>query len=129
MKSEAHDVSQTSAALVQVMKLPSVDEESKKKIQAYLARDPEDADAENLAVGAPQANAFEFQSAGIIDLFKKLQDKFEAKLADTQKDEMNDKHESQLYLADLEDQQNTATRSREQKSEAKSKAMMDEADP
>jgi len=126
MKSEAHDVSQ--AALLQVLKLPHVDEESKKVIQAYLARDPEDADAENLALASPQANAFEFQSQGIIDLFKKLQDKFEGKLADCQKDEMNDKHESQLYLADLEDQKNTATRSREQKSEAKAKALQDEAD-
>merc|ERR1719194_33617 len=110
------------------MKLPAVDEKSKKVIQAYLARDPEDVDAENLALGSPQAAAFEFQSQGIIDLFKKLQDKFEAKLADTQKDEMEDKHESELYLADLEDQKNTATKSREQKSEAKAKALQDEAD-
>merc|ERR1719258_837854 len=75
MNSEAHDVAQTSAALMQVMKLPAVDEKSKKVIQAYLARDPEDVDAENLALGSPQAAAFEFQSQGIIDLFKKLQDK------------------------------------------------------
>merc|ERR1719326_1855213 len=95
MKTQAHDVAQASAALMQLYKLPGVDVESKKVIQAYLARDPEDADAENLAMSSPQANAFEFQSQGIIDLFKKLQDKFEGKLADCQKDEMSDKHESE----------------------------------
>merc|ERR1719408_1158323 len=124
MKSEAHDVAQTSAALMQVMKLPAVDEKSKKVIQAYLARDPEDVDAENLALGSPQAAAFEFQSQGIVDLFKKLQDKFEAKLADTQKDELASKNAHEMYVAGLEDQKNTASRSRESKSEAKAKALM-----
>ena len=86
MKSEAHDVAQT-AALMQVLKIPAVGEKSKKMTQSHLTREPEEADAESLAVAAPEANAFEFQSQGIIDLFKKLQDKFEAKLADTQSDE------------------------------------------
>lgn len=102
MKSVAQDVAQC-AALMQVVRMPQADEKTQKTIPAYLAKDLEDVDVENLAVSSPEAVALEFQPQGIIDLFKKLQDKFEAQLADTHKYGMDDKYESELYLVDLED--------------------------
>merc|ERR1719199_594613 len=52
---------------------------------------------------APEANAYEFQSGGIIDMLKKLKDDFRAKLADCQKEEMNSKHAYDMVLQDLVD--------------------------
>merc|ERR1719262_1073522 len=91
-------------------------------------QDPEDADAENLALGTPQANAAEFQSSGIVDLFKKINGDFDEKLTALQKQEMQDKHSHTLLMADLTTQKNVATASHQEKSEARSKALEDAAE-
>merc|ERR1719281_1415017 len=52
---------------------------------------------------APEANAYEFQSGGIIDMLKKLKDEFRTKLADCQKEEMNSKHAYDMVVQDLVD--------------------------
>jgi len=53
--------------------------------------------------GAPEANAYEFQSGGIISMLKKLKDEFRTKLADCQKEEMNSKHAYDMVVQDLVD--------------------------
>jgi len=128
LKAEAHDVA-ASAALLQMQKsIPNLNENLKKVINTFLDRDPEDADAENLALGTPQANAAEFQSAGIIDLFKKINGDFDEKLTDLQKKEMKDKNYYTLLMADQTNSKNVATASRQEKSEAKAKALEAAAD-
>jgi hypothetical protein len=127
LKSEQGNVEQ-SAALLQVLKLPTLEEHEKKVIQSYLAQSPEDIDAENLAAGAPEAHAFSSSSQGIVDLFEKMEDKFEGKVADNQKEEMEDKHAFEMMITDLGNAKTTATNSREAKSEAKAKAHQDQAD-
>jgi hypothetical protein len=52
---------------------------------------------------APEANAYEFQSGGIIEMLKKLQGQFRTKLADCQKEEMNSKHAYDMVVQDLVD--------------------------
>merc|ERR1719240_883396 len=52
---------------------------------------------------APEANAYEFQSGGIVEMLKKLKDEFRAKLAECQKEEMNSKHAYDMIVADLVD--------------------------
>merc|ERR1719498_1997681 len=52
---------------------------------------------------APEANAYEFQGGGIIDMLKNLKDEFRTKLADCQKEEMNSKHAYDMVVADLVD--------------------------
>lgn len=52
---------------------------------------------------APEANAYEFQSGGIVDLLKKLLAEFTAKLGQCQKEEMNSKHAYNMVIADLTD--------------------------
>ena len=47
-------------------------------IDAFLQQDPD----EGLAVSAPEANAYEFQSQGVIDMLDKLQSKFEDERTD-----------------------------------------------
>merc|ERR1712072_386207 len=52
---------------------------------------------------APEANAYEFQSGGIVEMLKKLRDEFRTKLADCQKEEMNSKHAYDMVVQDLVD--------------------------
>merc|ERR1719487_2644775 len=128
LKAEQHDVAQ-SAALLQLKKnMPNLDASLKKVINSFLTQDPEDADAENLALGTPQAAAAEFQSSGIIDLFKKINGDFDEKLAELQKTEMKDKHAFTLLMSDLTNSKNVATASRQEKAEAKAKALEDAAE-
>merc|ERR1719158_849434 len=52
---------------------------------------------------APEANAYEFQSGGIVDMLKKLKDEFRGKLGQCQKEEMNSKHAYDMIVTDLVD--------------------------
>merc|ERR1719461_2457549 len=61
------------------------------------------AKADPMDYEAPEANAYEFQSGGIIDLLKKLLAEFTAKLGQCQKEEMNSKHAYDMVIADLTD--------------------------
>jgi hypothetical protein len=64
---------------------------------------------------APEANAYEFQSGGIIDMLKKLRDEFRTKLADCQKEEMNSKHAYDMVVQDLVDSIENSEQSIEEK--------------
>merc|ERR1719456_1532199 len=108
--------------------MPNLDASLKKVINTFLTTDPEDADAEKLALGTPQAAAAEFQSSGIVDLFKKINGDFDEKLAGLQKKEMQDKHAFTLLMADLTTEKNVATTSHQEKSEARAKALEDAAE-
>merc|ERR1719324_1719317 len=41
-----------------------------------------------MAVSAPEANAYEFQSGGVVDMLEKLMDKFSSKKTDLEKEEL-----------------------------------------
>ena len=73
MKKQAYDRKQK-ASLVQVSALKElslIPADAKKAIDAFL-QEPD----EGLAVSAPEANAYEFQSSGVIEMLEKLLDKF-----------------------------------------------------
>merc|ERR1719281_1325504 len=79
LKKQAYDRKQASS-LVQVSSLKNLNlipDEAKRAIDAFLAQDPEAGEGDaGLAVTAPEANAYEFQSHGIIEMLEKLLDKF-----------------------------------------------------
>merc|ERR1719235_2064379 len=52
---------------------------------------------------APEANAYEFQSGGIVDMLKKLQDDFRKQAKQCDKEEMNSKHAYDMVMQDLTD--------------------------
>jgi len=64
---------------------------------------------------APEANAYESQSSGIIGMLKKLKDEFRTKLADCQKEEMNSKHAYEMVVQDLVDAIENSNQSIEEK--------------
>merc|ERR1719231_2254197 len=125
LKKQAHDVKQAAAALTQVSASSIIPAESKKVIDAFLAQDPDD---ENLAVAAPEANAYEFQAQGIVDMLTKLAGKFEDERTDLEKEETNARHAFEMLSQDLKAQIGQATAARTEKSEAKAKALQAAAD-
>ena len=70
-------------------------------MQAINALLPEDEPTTGLAVSAPTANAYDFQSYGIIKTLEKLLDKFVDELTTHEKAEMNTKHAYDMLIQDL----------------------------
>merc|ERR1719247_3887823 len=74
-----------------------------------------------MAYEAPEANAYEFQSGGIVEMLKKLRDEFRVKLADCQKEEMNSKHAYDMVVQDLVDSIENSNQSIAEKTELKAR--------
>merc|ERR1719355_315012 len=78
-----------------------------------------DAQIAGIDVSAPQANAYEFQSSGVVDMLEKLKDKFEDERTDLEKEESNARHAYEMLIQDLTAQIETATEDREAKAQEK----------
>merc|ERR1719272_2438717 len=74
---------------------------------------------EGLAISAPEANAYEFQSQGIIDMLQKLLDKFVDERTKLEREEKNARHASGMLVSDLTGQIEQATSARDEKTETK----------
>merc|ERR1719293_574126 len=122
LKKQAHDRKQ--ASLIQLKKLRLIPDDAKRTIDAFLQQDPE----EGLAVSAPEANAYEFQSGGVIEMLEKLLDKFIAERTNLEKEEMNSKHAYDMLMQDLKAQIAQATQDRDEKAETKAKKLQAKAD-
>merc|ERR1712190_445060 len=85
-------------------------------------------DPEGLAVSAPEANAYEFQSSGVVEMLEKLLDKFIDERTALEKAEMNSKHAYDMLMQDLKDQIAQATQDRDEKAETKAKKLQAKAD-
>ena len=72
-----------------------------------------------MSVSAPEANAYEFQSSGIVDMLEKLKDKFEDERTDLEKEESNARHAYEMLIQDLKAQITAATADREEKAQEK----------
>merc|ERR550537_1332261 len=125
LKKQAHDVKQAAASLAQISASSIIPAESKRVIDSFPAQDPDD---ENLAVASPEANAYEFQSQGIVDMLTKLASKFEDERTDLEKEERNARSAFEMLTQDLKAQLEMATAARTEKSEAKAKALQNSAD-
>jgi len=126
LKKQAHNRKQA-AALVQVAALREmslIPPEAKRTIDAFLQA-PDD---EGLAVSAPEAAGYEFQSHGIIDMLEKLLDKFIAERTTLEKEEANSQHAYDMLMQDLKAQVDQATRDRTEKAEIKAKKLQAKAD-
>merc|ERR1719421_2548305 len=127
LRKQNHDVGQASAALLQVSTQALVTPEAKHAIQRFLASDPSLKD-ENLAVAAPEANAFESQLQGIIDMLSGLATKFDKERTTLEKQEEDAKHAYDMLSMDLKNSIDAATESRTEKSEKKGAALQAAAD-
>merc|ERR1719439_76396 len=77
---------------------------------------------------APEANAYEFQSHGVVEMLEKLLDKFIDERSTLEKEEMNSKHAYEMLMQDLNAQIAQATQDRDEKAETKAKKLQAKAD-
>merc|ERR1719224_431594 len=99
--------------------------DAKRTIDAFLQyQEP----AEGLAVSAPEANAYEFQSSGVVEMLEKLLDKFIDERTTLEKEEMNSKHAYDMLMQDLKAQIAQATQDRDEKAETKASKLQAKAD-
>jgi len=115
MKAQQGDKGQ---ALMQVDSLKLIPAEASKVIRAFLSTDMGD-ELNNMDVSAPQANAYEFQSQGVVDMLEKLGDKFEDQRTDSEKKESQSRHAFQMLEQDLTSNIDVATDDRAAKAEEK----------
>merc|ERR1719362_936449 len=125
LKKQAFTRKQASFAQVSaVAKLTLIPEEAKKTINAFLQQDPD----EGLAVSAPEAAGYEFQSQGVIEMLEKLLDKFIEERTVLEKEEMNSKQAFEMLVQDLKAQIDQAKQDRTEKTETKAKKLQAKAD-
>merc|ERR1719238_239290 len=125
LKKQAHDRKQASFVQVSALKeLNLIPAEAKKTIDVFLQNVEAD---DGLAVSAPEANAYEFQSSGVIEMLEKLLDKFIDERTTLEKEEMNSKQAFEMLMQDLTAQINQATRDKDEKSESKASKLQAKA--
>jgi hypothetical protein len=121
LKKQNYDRKQA-ASFAQVSALTKVNlipEDAKRAIDLFLSQDQD----EDLAVSAPEANAYEFQSQGIIDMLQKLLDKFVDERTALEKEEANKAHAFGMLKSDLESQIEQDTAAKNEKTETKAKKL------
>jgi hypothetical protein len=110
-----------------------VPERVKRTIASFLATDAEVIEnlaqpMDPLAVSAPQANAFDFQSGGVVEMLQKLEDKFKDERNELEKAEMEAKHAHEMVVQDLDGQIKAATRELGRQASAKAQRDQDAAE-
>merc|ERR1719324_511765 len=132
LKKETADVPQ--AAFVQLKVLSQhaslIPEDAQKAINKFLQQDPslveENLDA-GLVAGAPEANAYDFQSGGIIEMLEKLLDKFMDKRTTLEKEELSSKSAYNVMVIDLKGQIAQAEQDLAEKKALKAQKLEDKA--
>merc|ERR1712156_1409985 len=125
LKKQAHTRKQASFAQVSaVAQLNLIPLEAKKAINIFLEQEP----AEGLAVSAPEAYGYEFQSQGVIEMLVKLLDIFIDERTVLEKEEMNSKQAYGMLVQDLTAQIDQAKQDRTEKAETKAKKLQAKAD-
>merc|ERR550534_1214620 len=125
LKKQAYDRKQASfTQLGALQKLNLIPDDAKKTIDMFLQQEPD----EGLAVSAPEAYGYEFQSQGVIDMLEKLLDKFISERTVLEKEEMNSVQAFEMLIQDLTAQLEQATQDRTEKAETKAKKLQAKAD-
>jgi len=119
LKSREADVPQS---LLQVSQSKYVDEKAKAVITAFLSL------GAGSEAGAPEANAYEFQSGGVVSLLGKLKLKFEDQKLTLEKEEMTAKANFQVLAQQLTDDIKANNDSVDKKTSTKAKRLGDAAD-
>merc|ERR1719387_1901649 len=103
IKKQDYDRPQAAASFAQISSLKNLNlipQDAKKVIDLFLSQGED----EDLAVSAPEANAYEFQSKGIIEMLQKLLDKFIEERTMMEREEANKAHAFDMLKKDLEAQ-------------------------
>merc|ERR1719161_512568 len=74
-------------------------------------------------MSAPEANAYELQSQGVVDMLEKLAGKFDDERKTLEEEETEAVHSYEMLSADLKNQLDAARSAEAEKSQAKAKAL------
>jgi len=118
LKQKEADVPQS---LMQVSNSKRIPAEAKAVIASFLALGSEE------GAGAPEANAYEFQSGGVVSLLEKLKLKFEDQKLALEKEEMSSKANYEVLMQQLTDDIKANKASIEEKTAMKAKRLADAA--
>ena len=124
LSKQSGDVGQAMMLLQKVATKKIVPVQARRVLESFLQQ-PGAADP--MSVSAPQANAYEFQSGGVVDMLTKLKDKFEDERAALEKEEMTAKQSYEMMMQDLTDQVERAEKQRERKAQRKAQREEDAA--
>jgi len=106
LSKQTYDRKQAAEALLQVSTASGVPDAVQRTVTAFLEMNTGD---DYIDQDAPEANAYEFQSGGILDLLKKLRQDFTDKKSEAEKEGMNSAHAYDMLQQDLHDSIEGAT--------------------
>jgi len=118
LKKQAYDRPQ--ANLMQLRTLSRADvlpSDATKLIDSFLS----DAESQQSVLEAPEAEGYEFASTGVIEMLEKLQDKFQAELRKTEREEMLKQQAFEMLVQDLTTQIAQAEKDRGELADNKAK--------
>merc|ERR1719217_1742385 len=109
-------------SLLQVSALRLIPTETKGALASFLQQDPA------ATYSAPEANAYEFQSGGIVDMLEKLEKQFKKQKLALEEDEMTAQHGYDSIMQELTDNIENAEAEIARKSKVKAEREQDKAD-
>jgi len=131
LKKQTHDRKQKGsfAQISTLNEMSLIPASAKQTINAFLQHGAEGSMEDlGMDMGAPEANGYEFQSQGVIDMLDKLVDKFVDERASLEKEEANGKNAYQLLMQNLKAQIVQAIKDKHGKQLNKSKTAQLKAD-
>jgi hypothetical protein len=121
LKKGAQDKAQAFTQMSKLHKMDKLPKQAKQVIASFL-QEPEGLDVE-----APESAAYESRSGGIIKMLEEMLDKFIAQRTELEKTEMDSVHAYEMLMQDLTTQIEQGTKDKDEQSEAKAKALQNEA--
>jgi chromosome segregation ATPase len=124
LKKQSSDKKQAAfTQLSNLKKLNIIPDDAKRTIDAYLQQDP----GSGMDYAAPEANAYEFQSSGIVDMLEDLLRKFTDERTTLEKEETSSRQNFEMLMSDLDSQIANSQAGLEKDRVDKAKALKDKA--
>jgi len=123
LKKRTADAPQAAMLLQKVASIERIPAAARRTLASFLAMSSS-TKQDPLSVTAPQANAYEFQSGGVVEMLENLKDKFTEEKSTLEQDEMKGKHAFDMMMMELKDSIAQAENQRAKK--AKTKAQREE---
>lgn len=132
IKAQQKDVKQSAAVLAQLKGSSVISPRAQQVLDVYLRSTGAAAGAATppslLAVGAPEARAYESATGGVTDMLTELGGKFEKEKKELDTEETEAKHAFEKLAMDLRQQLDSAAAARSEKAAAKARALQAAAD-
>eukprot|EP00746_Dinoflagellata_sp_MGD_P161180 gnl/MRDRNA2_/MRDRNA2_88229_c0_seq1.p1 gnl/MRDRNA2_/MRDRNA2_88229_c0~~gnl/MRDRNA2_/MRDRNA2_88229_c0_seq1.p1 ORF type:complete len:689 (-),score=206.35 gnl/MRDRNA2_/MRDRNA2_88229_c0_seq1:46-1953(-) len=124
LKKQDEDKPQSGALVQSLLQLHLVPKRIKTALNAFLqqAQDPA------ATYSAPEANAYEFQSGGVIDMLQKLKTEFKKQKTELEEEEMNAQHGYEGMLQKLNDEIENADAEIKRRTKISAERQQDQAD-